>query len=153
VQWRILPEIATAEEIAALRANAATVQQQKADAAAAAAAERARAIEALRVNPAYSHLEQGDDQYSGKLAAANIRREIKRVFPGVKLSTRKDHYGSVIVRYPKGAGLWAEIRAITDKYQSAHFDGMQDLEELAAGPWHVVFGGAKYISVSEDWEG
>jgi hypothetical protein len=32
---------------------------------------------------------------SGKLAAANMRAELRRVFPEVKFSVRKSHYGSV----------------------------------------------------------
>ena len=57
----------------------------------------------LKADPAYAHLEQGSDEHSGKLAAANIRRELKKAYPGIKFSVRKEHYGSVNIFYPKAS--------------------------------------------------
>lgn len=153
IQWRILGEetLATDAEIQELRKQNTRIEQEKSDAREAARIAREQEIAALRVDPAYAHLEQGDDQYGGKLAAANIRRELKKAFPGVKFSVRKPYYGSVDITFPKTFEQTEELKTVYRKYQSAHFDGMQDLEELHAGPWHVVFGGSKYVFAQREF--
>lgn len=97
----------------------------------------------------YRHLRQGDDVYGGRLAAANMRIELKRAFPGVKFSVRMSYYGAVSIRWTDGPRQ-TEVEAICRKYRAARFSSMEDMYEHAAQPWHHVFGGLEYLSVSRE---
>ncbi|MFP3709724.1 LPD29 domain-containing protein [Paraburkholderia sp. SIMBA_009] len=149
VQWRVYGEIATADEITAALANAATTKADKtareAEAKQCAADERAR----LATAEEYKHLKQGDDKYSGKLAAANMRIELKLAFPGVKFSVRKSQYGSVSVQWTDGPTT-AQVDAVCLKYKAGHFNGMEDIYENDIKPWHEVFGGVDYLNTSRE---
>jgi hypothetical protein len=64
-------------------------------------------------------------------AAQAIKVELKAKFPGIKFSAMSDNFAggdSVHISYTDGPKL-ADVEAITNKYQSGHFDGMQDLYE------------------------
>ncbi|PLZ01147.1 hypothetical protein CY652_17860 [Burkholderia sp. WAC0059] len=149
VQWRVHDDIADADEIAAALANAATMQATRA----AQAAETRQRADDKRVRLAtaseYRHLKQGDDVYSGRLAAANIRIELKRAFPGVKFSVRMTHYGAVSVHWTDGPRQ-AEVEALCRRYKAGRFNSMEDIYEHAVQPWHHVFGGLEYLSVSRE---
>lgn len=121
VQWTMLPGIATAEEITALRAHAAS-EQQRSEKELAEQRERFSAeVKALRIDPQHAHLEQGGDESSGKLAAKNIRTELKRAFPGIKFSVRKWHHGSVSVAWRDGPTT-RQVEAITNNYLAGSFN-------------------------------
>jgi hypothetical protein len=89
--------------------------------------------------------ENGDYKRLAFLPYDTLALEVQKAYPGIKFSVRKEHYGSVNIFYPEGFEPVADLKKLCAKYQSAHFDGMQDLEELNAGPWHKLFGGAKYV--------
>lgn len=144
IQWRISDEVASAEEIAAALAHAACVQAQKRAAEDAAKAAHAAEVERLQGAPEFARLAQGDDRYSGKLAASNIRTELRRAFPGVKFSVRKSSYGTVNVRWTDGPTA-SEVQDITNKYKRGHFNGMEDIYEDERPAWCEVFGGAEYV--------
>lgn len=150
VQWSIREGMATAEEIAAMRGLVILEENRKADEHKAEADAFAAEVARLRSSGEYAHLDQGDDQSSGKLAASNIRKELKRAFPGVKFSVRKEDCGSVRVGWTDGPTL-AEVEKITSKYKAGHFDGMEDLYNYTTSPFITVFGGAKYLSVSRSY--
>ena len=145
VQWRVLPGIATAEEITALREYAAQEQERRERKAQQDRERFCAEVEALRADPQYAHLQQGDDQHSGKLAAKNIRTELKAAFSAVKFSVRKDHHASVTVTWRDGPTT-EEVEAITNDYLPGSFNSMEDMYETAVSPWTTVFGGSKYIS-------
>ncbi len=80
----------------------------------------------------------------GSKPAVNIRKELKREFPGVKFSVRSD-YNSVRIYWADGPAD-AKVREITDKYNYGHFNGMEDIYEYDRDNMFTdVFGGAKYI--------
>ena len=57
-----------------------------------------------------------------------IRKDLKANFPGVKFSVRSDTYSmgaSIRVKYTDGPAE-ADVKAVTDKYVGAGFDGMID---------------------------
>jgi len=58
--------------------------------------------------------------------AKKIRKAIKASFPGVKFSVTSNRGSSVRVRWTDGP-IGSEVDEILRKYQSGHFDGMQDL--------------------------
>lgn len=144
IQWRISDEVASADEIAAALAHAACVQAQKRAAEDAAKAAHAAEVARLQAAPEFAHLAQGDDRYSGKLAAANVRTELRRAFPGVKFSVRKSSHGTVNVRWTDGPTA-AEVQDIASKYKRGHFNGMEDIYEDERPAWCEVFGGAEYV--------
>lgn len=149
VQWRIDADkgLASPEEIAFLRTHAEEVEAEKVAAEARAKADHAAEVAALRVNPDYAHLEQGDDS-SGTLAAKNIRRMLKKAFPKVKFSVRKSHYGSVTVRTEEELDETATetLQAITSRFKSGYYDWQSDCHLTSNSPWQDVFGSSEYVS-------
>jgi len=141
VQWSVLDEVCDAKEIRELCANAeeqdAQRQREKEDEEAKFSAEVAR----LKNAPEYRHLEQGECS-SGKLAAKNIRKELKQ-FKGVKFSVRNPHYGSVDVSWEDGPTC-EKVDAVIKHYKNGYFDSMHDIFEYSESPFNQVFGSAKY---------
>lgn len=150
VQWRVFPGIAAAEEIASLRAHAASEQKRREKELAEQRERFSAEVTALKVGPQHAHLEQGGDECSGKLAAKNIRTELKRAFPGIKFSVRKWHHGSVSVTWRDGPTT-KQVEAITNNYLAGSFNSMEDMYETAVSPWNTVFGGSKYISCNRSY--
>lgn len=151
VQWNVLDDesLATADEISAAIAHAEAVAADKAAAAQREAQAFAADVERLKSDPALSHLTQGDDPYSGTLAAKNMRALLRRAFPGVKFSVRKHHYGSVAVQWEDGP-LEREVEAIVNRFKGGHFDGMDDSYKRNRSAWVAVFGGADYINARRE---
>jgi hypothetical protein len=87
------------------------------------------------------------------LAAANIRRELKAAFPGIKFSVRSDSYSggdSVDICWELGPTS-REVEAITGKYQEGTFNGMIDLYEYDSDrSWTAKYGSAKYVHCQRD---
>ncbi|UJD92288.1 hypothetical protein FS594_26345 (plasmid) [Rahnella aquatilis] len=148
VQWNILNEIADAEEIYRLCANAEEcAEKEKIEEEKNALAFTAE-VERLKTSAEYSQLEQGDCS-SGKLAAKNIRKELKQ-FKGVKFSVRNRHYGSVDVNWTDGPTL-EKVKAIINKYKDGYFNSMQDIYEYSASPFNTVFGSVQYPSAQRSY--
>lgn len=64
-------------------------------------------------------------------AAAAIKEELTKAFPGIKFSCKSDSFSmgdSVHISWTDGATA-AEIQAISGKYQYGHFNGMEDIYE------------------------
>ena len=73
----------------------------------------------------YEHLAKASDKLSGpKLAAKNIRIELKKRFPGTKFSVRSD-YNSVSVTWSDGPKP-SSVQSVTRRHKSGTFDGMTD---------------------------
>lgn len=148
IQWKIYAEKVDAEAIAAALAFADEVTAAKVAAKAREDEAHAAAIVALSTQPDLAHLTQLADG-SGTTAAANIRKELKKAFPAVKFSVRKERYGSVLVSWTDGPTV-ARVEAITDRYVEGHFDGSDDCYKYERSPWTEVFGGARYISTRRE---
>ena len=86
-----------------------------------------------------------------KIGAKNIRKELKKRFPGVKFSVRGHSFSggdAIHVEYPKD---FEEenvefIRNLCNRYQEGSFDGMQDLYTYGNSVFNSLFGGAKYVN-------
>jgi hypothetical protein len=148
VQWRLLPGVATADEIANARAKVAI---RKAETAAKQAeADKAYALardEAIAKHPNLVRVAEGEFG-SGKHAAKNLRIELKVAFPKFKFSVTSDH-SSLRVHWTDGPTA-AQVEAIADRYCSGGFDSMQDMAYDAPTPFTNLFGGARYISCSRE---
>lgn len=89
----------------------------------------------------HPHLKPGDQ------AAKNIRRDLKKHFPGVKFSVRSDRRGgsSVSIRWTDGP-TEKQVSEITDRYAEGSFDGMTDCYDYDRDNMFArVFGGSKYV--------
>jgi hypothetical protein len=149
VQWNICEEVATTVEIAGALAHSACVTASKKAAEQQAKEAFNREVERLKAAPEYAYLKQQEGTiYSGKLAAVNVRAELKRVFKGVKFSVRSDH-NSVRVSWTDGP-TESQVEALTSSYKAGHFNGMEDIYEYSKSPWTEVFGSATYLSVSRE---
>lgn len=146
--WTICPQsegFATREQLVDLCAvaseqNALRVEKHKEG-----KARHEQAIAALRSDPAYLHLSQGDDS-TGTLAAKNIRAELKQTYPKTKFSVRKIAYGVIVVRWRTTPAKEA-IEAILSRYRLPCRDDQSDAYQPRETPWNVVFGCAAFISI------
>lgn len=150
LQWKLSEDVASADDIAAALSHSAIVNAQAEAAEQERQGARAAVIAKYTTDPAYKHLTQGDDRYSGKLAAKNIRAELRQMFKGVKFSVRIASYGSVGVRWEDGPTA-AAVEEVTGKYQAGSFNGMEDIYEFDASAWNDIFGGAKYLEVARSY--
>ena len=148
VQWRVLDEpLATADKIADMRKFAAEDKARKESEEKTAADKFKADMQALKTNPAYSHLEQiqpGIYGSCGKLVASNLRREFKKLWPTIKFSVRKEHHGCVNIHWMDGP-TENQVKEVTQKYSGGYFDGMEDLYVHSHSPFTSVFGSCDYI--------
>jgi hypothetical protein len=89
-----------------------------------------------------------------RLAAENIRRELKLRFPGVKFKVTSDSFSmgnSVDVHWTDGPTT-KEVEAVADRHAAGSFDGMTDSYEYDRdNTFGELFGRAKYVHCSRDW--
>lgn len=149
IQWQIYDEVVDAEFIEKALQYADQRADEKAMEESLQRLAYAEALGALRSDPQYKALEQGADG-SGKLAAKNIRTQLKVAFKGVKFSVRKAHYGTLYINWTDGPTK-EEVEAITARYKTGSFDSMQDLASINRTPWSETFGGSEYVFVSREY--
>lgn len=151
VQWHIYEAVATPDEIkeALTYADAEHIRRGAEEQIQCEQRQNRRA-QAIAAHPHLEHVAK-DGYASAKLAAKNIRTELKRAFPGHKFSVRSSTYtggDSVDIHWDLGP-TEKEVEAITGKYQEGSFNGMEDIYETDHEKvWPDVFGGAKYVHES-----
>jgi|LSQX01.3.fsa_nt_gb hypothetical protein len=150
VQWSILDGLASQQEIDSLVQMAEKMEADKKAAEQKAKEAFEGEVKRLAGAEEYAHLKQEGDKAGGGLAAANIRKELKAAFPGVKFSVRKRSYSSLAVAWVDGPTV-KEVEAITARYQAGSFCGMEDIYKRNASPWNAVFGEADYIFCSREY--
>lgn len=143
VMWDL--PLATDAEIAELEQSAAERVARLALEKASAEDARASALDATRTNPDYSHLTVCE-RSGGVEAAKNLRKDLKKHFPGVKFSVRSD-YSSVNVTWVDGPTR-VMVEEIANRYQCGSFNGMEDIYEYSNSPFTTLFGGAQYVFCS-----
>ncbi|MGL6579866.1 DUF3560 domain-containing protein [Aeromonas hydrophila] len=143
-----------ARMIAVLAEIAAVAEQEKAAKAESEAqekaAEAAAAAEAARLAagaPEYAHLVPLGEQDTGGVAAAkNVRRDLKKAFPGVKFSV-KSNYSTVNVSWQDGPTR-KEVDALIGKFEQGRFDGMTDGYEYNTSAFNNMYGAVQYTFTS-----
>ena len=135
--------VADVEEIAGLITKHAICEEMRRGAEIAKKETFNGEVERLKADSAYSYLVQ-DNQ----AAAKNLRAELKKAFPGIKFSVRKDGWSAIRVTIQSNGPTPKEVERVTDKYEEGHFNGMEDIYEYHETPWNRVFGGVKYVFVS-----
>jgi hypothetical protein len=99
-----------------------------------------------------------DSSIGGRVRASkNIKIELARAFPGVKFSVKSSSFSggnSIDIHWTLGPTS-EEVKAITDKYQDGHFDGMDDSHHYDNSSFgeaiDIVLGRAKYVMESRSF--
>jgi hypothetical protein len=88
-------------------------------------------------------------------AANNLRAELKKRFPGVKFSVKKEHYNTYYIRWENGPTA-GEVSKIGNMFESYESDFTGDYRDFNPSNFNRVFGGFKYVfesrKASEDLE-
>jgi hypothetical protein len=146
VQWRISTEAATMGELAIWVEDAEGEQQRAKDEEKRERDEHNAEMDALPAQ--YPNLTPVDGKrLDHVIGAANMRRQLKGAFPGVKFSVRSQSYSggcSIHVEWEDGPTS-QQVSEITSRYEKCSFDGMQDLKERKKNPFSDVFGGADFV--------
>lgn len=150
VQWTVCDTVADDNELQSALAFADQTEARQRGETITAAQAHAAELARVQIAPELAALEQGDDKYSGKLAAKNIRKQLKAAFPGVKFSTRNRDHGSVTIAWTDGPTT-AEVEPIVSPYKGGSFDGMDDSYSRTKSAWCDTFGGADYISTAREF--
>lgn len=145
VQWSVLDEVASEDEVQHALEFAKAEQAKREDTARADAQAFAAEVQRLKTAPEFAHLVQGDDRYSGALAAKNIRQVLKRAFPGVKFSVRKTSFGSLAIEWTDGP-TEKDVEDAAVVFKGGYFCGQEDMYIRQRTPWNEVFGAAEYIN-------
>jgi len=153
-RWEVLPGMAEHDEVVRMLHDAEQKQAQKEREKKAEAAENANIRGALpTLHPHLLTVQARKDWAPGRIAAENIRRELKRLYPKVKFSIRYKSFSggnSIDVSWVDGPTS-ASVNAILDKHEYGTFDGMTDCYNHASesdSTWGDVFGSAKYVHAS-----
>ncbi|PXW46329.1 hypothetical protein DFO55_1503 [Grimontella sp. AG753] len=152
VQWQIFDEAVGKEEIERIRQIVKETQIAKLNKQAAADAEYAARKKELADEPKYKALEKiGNSSWTHTaIVAKNIRVELKAAYPAVKFSVRKTGYDSITVKWIDGPTV-DQIRDITLKYKTGHYDMYADLHESKSTPFTDIYGGVDYLNVSREY--
>ena len=130
IQWSIHDGVATADEILDALAFAKTEEaRRKAEAKAEADRQAEQRAKFATEHPELVKRSDRPNWSPGRLAATNIRIELKKAFKGVKFSVKSD-YSSVNIEWVDGPTN-KEVDAVVKKYQDSS--------------WGDVFGGPKYV--------
>lgn len=148
-QWRILDGLASDESIASALAFAESEKVKRDAEARCKAEEFAQEVQRLQTAPEFAHLVQGDDLYSGVLAAKNLRLILKGTFPGVRFSVRKRSFGCVVIEWLDGPTV-ADLEAVADVFKGGHYCSQEDYHSHVTTPWGKVFGMVDYINANRE---
>jgi hypothetical protein len=146
VQWSVCDGVATEEEVraaekAAADAVAAAEEKGRRDAERR-AAER---VEHVKNHPHLTPAASKPEWSRGRVAAENIRRELKRAFPGTKFKVTKDEHAAVLVAWTDGP-TDAAVKAVTGRYEGGSFDSNEDVyKDNPDATFADVFGRCDYV--------
>lgn len=97
----------------------------------------------------YAFLERAKDRYDHNVVGRNIRTELKRNFPGVKFSVRKESYDCYRIGWCDGPTT-EQVDDIVGKYKTSTFDAYTDYHGSEDNPFSVQFGGVDYIFINKE---
>lgn len=86
------------------------------------------------------------------LGAANIKKELNKLYPETKFSTSSESYSggcSIRINWTNGPDC-SEVDKIVYKYQYGRFDGMTDCASTESAAFDKMYGGAKYVFTSRE---
>ena len=145
VQWELYGNVENQETVAKMRQRA----EEYAD-----AADRKRVYDAEQFAKDTESLKKeypwllNPDQEANTLARAskNIRAMLKRAFPGVKFSVKKDGHRTVNITWEDGP-ISSQVEQHTRQFEAGRFNGMEDIYDYKRTPWNTLFGAVDMIMV------
>lgn len=153
VQWHIFDEVADAQAVDDALVLAEKTEREKADAKECADRAHEEAKNKLAKDADLVGLKRADqcEEYAPKVAAANLRKLLKKRWPGVKFSVRMDRRGapSLQVTWTDGPTK-AEVKTLAGSFKRGSFDSMTDCYDYHRSPFIELFGGADYVSCRRD---
>jgi hypothetical protein len=160
VQWFIGPEPVDDSVIADCLIKAVEIdldyesnKQRKANEEEATARERSEQFRTLPDKYSYLETTEAYSKRTGKsycdrvCAAANIKKELAREFPGVKFSVKGSSFSGgddINVSWDDGPTS-EQVDKITDKYEDHATDETGDYRDPTNHVFNKLFGGAKYV--------
>lgn len=103
--------------------------------------------------PALNPHLQVNTQKDAKTTKANLAADLKKSFPGVKFSIKKDNYSTYYVSWKNGPTT-EQVSKINNKYEDHESSYCGDYRDYNPSNFNRVFGGFKYIfenrEISED---
>ncbi|WP_369910581.1 LPD29 domain-containing protein [Xanthomonas hydrangeae] len=146
VQWDVLPQIADAVEVASAIELAQHYELSAIDAKAKDEADREATAAGLRADPTLKHLVPITDgeRYDTTRAAANIRRDLKKAFPGTKFSVRTPNHNHIKIQWEDGP-CTDDVDTVSKRYKLGSFDTYTDCYAYRRSAWCDVFGGAEHV--------
>lgn len=142
-QWQIYPDVVGPADVAASLARVALRKAE--DKAKKEEAARARELARTRFreeNPHLAPIEPGE-YASAAFVAKNVRRDLKKAFPGVKFGVTSER-STINVRWNDGPTS-ESVRDLITRYETGYFDGMTDCYVSEPSAWNDVFGGVRYV--------
>ena len=145
IQWELYGNVEPQEVIAGMRLRA----EEYAD-----AADRKRAYDAEQFAKTTDELKKefpwlltaDQDHQEHSRGIKNIRVMLKRAFPGVKFSVKKDGYSTININWEDGP-ISSMVERITGPFEAGRFNGMEDIYDYKRTPWNTLFGAIKMIMV------
>lgn len=152
IQWHIYDEVVGQDEIEAMIGNAerVAIEKRQEEARKAKARDRRRA----EIKEKYPYLTQTSrGESSSKVAAKNMRIELKKAYPSVKFSVRMGGRGSSAINVTWTDGPTdKQVEEIVLKYKEGSFNGMDDIYEYnKENVWPDVFGGSSYVFTRREY--
>lgn len=94
---------------------------------------------------AFLTVSENEDTTSGKLAAVNIRLELRRRFPNTKFRVHRPKNGIVNIAWLDGPTVHELEDDVSRKYETGRFDGVLDIASTNVQAFNIAFGGSRYI--------
>lgn len=147
VQWRLYDEIWTAEQVADAWRRSEEFQARKArEQAEAKAAFDAEVARLIATNPHMTPITGiSDYKLLTNLRTKNLRAHLKKMFPGVKFSVRRDR-SDVDVSWTGGPDRTA-VRDEAYKFKTDYYSDLSDCHVYKASPWTEAFGGFGFVTL------
>lgn len=99
----------------------------------------------LRKKYSFLTVWDGDWRTRYKTASGNLRELLKRNFPGVKFSVRKDGSGDTVNITWTDGPTRKMVDEIAGQFEGRRFNGMEDCEEIVTSDFTDLFGSLGYI--------
>ena len=117
--------------------------------------EKQARLESQRIKKQFDYLpaKMKNEFISGqeyKVAKKNLIFELKKAFPTVKFSVRKNGYNTMNIHYSEGVTV-KQVKAITDKYEGEGFDGMTDSQYSKTTAFNVYYGSVGYLFITRNF--
>lgn len=136
--YKISQEIYSSEQIEELLAKANDKKQQLIQEAEIAKQKFDQEVNRLKNSDMYSHL------LANNSPSKNIKLHLKKIFPDVKFSVKKDGYSAVYISWEDGVTT-SQVEKEVSIFEAGKFNGHEDIYEYNRTPFGQVFQTVEYI--------